>query len=162
MFTCLCCDELLTMRSRSEGGKKFAWKAFHVQKYFKKKWKAKKKSFTHIITTIKICLSIYFFMYMFILQQVCYYVLHRHIQQAKREREKESECLLYFRIPALEVYKLFFFLIQISVWLLMGSFIIHRFSITERILLLWQNFLKRFKVHFFLLFALFWLLWKNQ
>lgn len=48
-------------------------------------------------------------MYMFILQQVCYYVLHRHIQQAKREREKESECLLYFRIPALEVYKLFFF-----------------------------------------------------
>lgn len=97
------------MRSRSEEGKKVCMKSISCTKIFQKEMKSEKKSFTHIITTIKICLSIYFFMYMFILQQVCYYVLHRHIQQAKREREKESECLLYFRIPALEVYKLFFF-----------------------------------------------------
>lgn len=153
MFTCLCCDELSTMRSRvsvGDGGwserrkveeeKKVCMEGISCTKIFQKEM----KSFTHIAATMEICLSIYIFSIC-----TCSYcnksVIMFLIDTFERASRAESECSLYFRIPALEVYKVF--LIQISVWLLMGSFIIHRFSITEGILLLWRNVFIRFKVH---------------
>lgn len=141
-------------RKVEEEDRKFAWKAFHVQKYFISK--RNEKLHTHSNNNENMFINLYFFhMYKFILQQVCYYVRHRHIR-ARAEQKASAYCTFVYQ----HWKYIKFFLIQISVWLLMGSFIIHRFSITEGILLLWRNVFIRFKVHFSLPIVS--LLWKNQ
>lgn len=70
------------------------------------------------------------------LQQVCYYVLHRHIQK---------ECLLYF-VYRLWKYITFF---DTNLGLIVDGFFYYSSLFnTEGILLLSQNVFVRFKVHF--------------
>lgn len=128
MFTCLCYDELLTMRMWK---RKNVWKAFLCVSKKKKKWKAKK--LTQNNNNENMFINLYF--------HVCSYC-NKSVIMFSIDTFKSVYCTLC--MYTLKVYKLFWYKSRFDCWWVLLLFIAFQYN-TERILLLWQ---KCFKVHF--------------